>query len=175
METKIAILERKSIEKGFPLDKDVLIYIANNVQNNIRELEGALNKVVVIHQLSNSVPTLKSVRNALSDYVSSLQAKSLTAKEIIEAVSRFYEISLKEIAGNSRRKELVGPRQVAVYLIREELNSSYPSIGQEMGGRDHTTAMHAYNKILKEVKENDNEKLKQDLESIKQLYANPLY
>lgn len=175
METKIAILERKSIEKGFPLDKDVLIYIANNVQNNIRELEGALNKVIVIHQLSNSVPTLKSVRNALSDYVSSLQAKSLTAKEIIEAVSRFYEVSLKEIAGNSRRKELVGPRQVAVYLIREELNASYPSIGQEMGGRDHTTAMHAYNKILKEVKENDNEKLKQDLESIKQLYANPLY
>lgn len=175
METKIAILERKSIEKGFPLDKDVLIYIANNVQNNIRELEGALNKVVVIHQLSNSVPTLKSVRNALSDYVSSLQAKSLSAKEIIEAVSRFYEVSLKEIAGNSRRKELVGPRQVAIYLIREELSSSYPSIGQEMGGRDHTTAMHAYNKILREVKENDNEKLKQDLESIKQLYANPLY
>ncbi|MDP3836628.1 MAG: chromosomal replication initiator protein DnaA [bacterium] len=175
METKIAILERKSIEKGFPLDKDVLIYIANNVQNNIRELEGALNKVVVIHQLSNSVPTLKSVRNALSDYVSSLQAKSLTAKEIIEAVSRFYEVSLKEISGNSRRKELVGPRQVAIYLIREELSSSYPSIGQEIGGRDHTTAMHAYNKILREVKENDNEKLKQDLESIKQLYANPLY
>ncbi|MGE5425526.1 MAG: chromosomal replication initiator protein DnaA [Bacillota bacterium] len=175
METKIAILEKKSLEKGFPLDKDVLIYIANNVQNNIRELEGALNKVIVIHQLNNSVPTLKSVRNALSDYVSSLQAKSLTAKEIIEAVSRFYEISHKDIVGTSRRKELVGPRQIAIYLIREELNSSYPSIGQEIGGRDHTTAMHAYNKILGELKENDNERLKQEIESIKQLYANPLY
>jgi len=175
METKVAILEKKSQEKGFPLDKDVLIYIANNVQNNIRELEGALNKVIVIHQLNNSIPTLKSVKNALSDYVSSLQAKSLTAKEIIDSVSRFYEISLKEITGNSRRKELVGPRQVAIYLIREELNSSYPNIGHEMGGRDHTTAMHAYNKILNEIKDKDNEKLKQDLESIKQLYANPLY
>lgn len=175
VETKIAILEKKSIEKSFPLDKDVLIYIANNVQNNIRELEGALNKVIVIHQLNNSVPTLKSVKNALSDYVSSLQAKSLSPKDIIEAVARFYEISVKEITGNSRRKELVGPRQVAIYLIREELNTSYPSIGQEMGGRDHTTAMHAYNKIRNEVGENENEKLKQEMESIKQLFGGSPY
>ena len=175
VETKIAILEKKSIEKSFPLDKDVLIYIANNVQNNIRELEGALNKVIVIHQLNNSVPTLKSVKNALSDYVSSLQAKSLSPKDIIEAVARFYEISLKEITGNSRRKELVGPRQIAIYLIREELNTSYPSIGQEMGGRDHTTAMHAYNKIRNEIGENENEKLKQEMESIKQLFGSSPY
>jgi chromosomal replication initiator protein len=175
VETKIAILEKKSLEKSFPLDKDVLMYIANNVQNNIRELEGALNKVIVIHQLNNSIPTLKSVKNALSDYVSSLQSKSLTPKEIIEAVSRFYEISIKDMIGDSRRKELVGPRQAAIFLIREELNTSYPSIGQEMGGRDHTTAMHAYNKILTEIKEKDNEKLKQELESIKQLFTNLSY
>jgi len=175
IETKIAILEQKSLEKNFPLDKDVLMYIANNVQNNIRELEGALNKIIVIHQLNNSIPTLKSVKNALSDYVSSLQVKSLTPKEIIEVVSRFYEISVKDIIGNSRRKELVGPRQVAIFLIREELNTSYPSIGQEMGGRDHTTAMHAYNKILNEIKENDNEKLRQEIESIKQLFNNSAY
>ena len=175
VETKIAILEKKSLEKNFPLDKDVLMYIANNVQNNIRELEGALNKVVVIHQLNNSVPTLKSVKNALSDYVSGLQLKTLTPKEIIEAVSHFYEISLKDLIGNSRRKELVWPRQVAIYIIREELNTSYPSIGQEMGGRDHTTAMHAYNKILTELRDNENEKLKQEIDSVKQLFTNPNY
>jgi len=175
VETKIAILEKKSIEKGFPLDKDVLVFIANNVQNNIRELEGALNKVIVIHQLNNSVPTLKSVKTALSDYVSSLQTKSLTPKEIIEAVANFYEISMKDITGSSRRKELVGPRQAAIYLIREELSTSYPSIGQEMGGRDHTTAMHAYNKILNEVKDGGNEKLKQDLELIKQIFSSSPY
>ncbi|MDD2681129.1 MAG: chromosomal replication initiator protein DnaA [Patescibacteria group bacterium] len=175
VETKIAILEKKSLEKSFPLDKDVLVFIANNVQNNIRELEGALNKVIVIHQLNNSIPTLKSVKTALSDYVSSLQAKSLTPKEIIEAVSSFYEINIKDITGSSRKKELVGPRQAAIYLIREELNTSYPSIGQEMGGRDHTTAMHAYNKILKEVTEGENEKLKQDLESIKQIFSSSPY
>jgi chromosomal replication initiator protein len=175
VETKIAILEKKSLEKNFPLDKDVLIYIANNVQNNIRELEGALNKIIVIHQLNNSIPTLKSVKNSLSDYVSGLQAKSLTPKEIIEAVARFYEINFKDLIGNSRRKELVGPRQAAIFLIREELNTSYPSIGQEMGGRDHTTAMHAYNKILHEIKENENEKLKQELESIRQTFTNSPY
>jgi chromosomal replication initiator protein len=175
IETKIAILEKKSLEKNFPLDKDVLIYVANNVQNNIRELEGALNKIIVIHQLNNSVPTLKSVKNALSDYVSDIQAKSMTAKDIIEAVARFYELSIKDVIGSSRKKELVKPRQISVYLIREELGSSYPNIGQELGGRDHTTAMHAYNKILKEVKENDNEKLKQEIESIKQTLKNQPY
>jgi len=175
VETKIAILEKKSIEKGFPLDKDVLVFIANNVQNNIRELEGALNKVIVIHQLSNSIPTLKSVKTALSDYVSSLQAKSLTPKDIIEAVANFYEINIKDIVGNSRKKELVGPRQVAIYLIREELSSSYPSIGQELGGRDHTTAMHAYNKISNELVDGENEKLKQDIESIKQIFSSSPY
>lgn len=175
METKIAILENKSLEKNFPLDKDVLIYIANNVQNNIRELEGALNKVIVLHQLNNSVPTLKSVKTALSDYVSDIQAKSMNAKDIIEAVAHFYELNIKEITGSSRKKELVKPRQVAIYLIREELGSSYPSIGNDIGGRDHTTAMHAYNKILKEVKENENEKLKQEIASIKQTLSNHPY
>lgn len=175
IETKIAILEKKSLEKNFPLDKDVLIYVANNVQNNIRELEGALNKIIVIHQLNNSVPTLKSVKNALSDYVSDIQAKSMTAKDIIEAVARFYELNIKDVTGSSRKKELVKPRQISIYLIREELGSSYPNIGQELGGRDHTTAMHAYNKILKEVKENDNEKLKQEIESIKQTLKNQPY
>jgi len=175
IETKIAILEKKSLEKNFPLDKDVLIYVANNVQNNIRELEGALNKIIAIHQLNNSVPTLKSVKNALSDYVSDIQAKSMTAKDIIEAVARFYELNIKDVTGSSRKKELVKPRQIAIYLIREELGSSYPNIGQELGGRDHTTAMHAYNKIMREIKENDNEKLKQETESIKQTLKNQPY
>ncbi len=175
IETKIAILEKKSLEKNFPLDKDVLIYVANNVQNNIRELEGVLNKIIVIHQLNNSVPTLKSIKNALSDYVSDIQSKSMSAKDIIEIVARFYELNIKEITGNSRKKELVKPRQISAYLIREELGASYPNIGQELGGRDHTTAMHAYNKIVKEIKENENEKLKQEIESIRQSLKNQSY
>ncbi len=169
IETKIAILEKKSIEKGFPLEKDVLAYIADHVQNNIRELEGALIKVIVSHQFKNITPTIKSVKEILGDFISNIQTRSLSPRDIIEAVAKFYNISNKDITGNSRKKELVWPRQIAVYIIREELNTSYPTIGNELGGRDHTTAMHAYNKVYQEVKENGNEKIKQELESIKQL------
>ncbi|MFA7088272.1 MAG: chromosomal replication initiator protein DnaA [Patescibacteria group bacterium] len=171
IETKIAILEKKALEKGCPLEKDVLSYIADHVQNNIRELEGALTKIIVSHQFKGLNPSLKSVKEVLGDYISNIQSRSLTPKEIIEATAKFYNLSPKDLTGQSRKKELVWPRQVAIYLIREELNSSYPSIGAEMGGRDHTTAMHSYNKIYQEVKENENEKIKQELESIKQLFS----
>ncbi|MFZ4648561.1 MAG: chromosomal replication initiator protein DnaA [Patescibacteria group bacterium] len=175
IETKLAILERKSEEKNFPLDKEVLLFIANHIQNNIRELEGALNRVIVHHQLKNAIPTIRSVKEILSDLIANIQLKSLTPKEIIETVAKFYDISYKDIAGSSRKKELVWPRQIAIYLIREELNTSYPTIGQELGGRDHTTAMHAYNKINLELKERENERVKQEIESIKQLLAGSVY
>ncbi len=169
IETKIAIIESKLEEKKYNLNEEIINYIANNIQNNIRELEGALNKIIVWHQMSNSSPDIKSVKQVLGDYVSNIQTKSLSPKEIIDAVAKFYEISSKEVIGKSRKKELVWPRQIAIYLIREELQSSYPNIGEVMGGRDHTTAMHAYNKIHKEIKENNNERIKQEAESIKQL------
>ena len=172
IETKIAILENKAIEKGCPLDKDILLYIAENVQNNIRELEGALIKIIAAHQFKGITPTLKTVKEVLNDFISNIQSKALSPKEIIDASAKYYNISYKDLVGNSRKKELVWPRQVAIYLIREELNTSYPSIGHELGGRDHTTAMHAYNKIQKELKENDNGKIKQELESVRQLFHN---
>ena len=170
IETKVVILENKSLEKGLKLEKDVLIYIADNVKNNIRELEGALNKVIAYHQLKNIEPSIDTVKEVLGDFISNIQSRSMSAKDIIEIVAKFYNISNKDIIGSSRKKELVNPRQVAVYLIREELGSSYPSIGNELGGRDHTTAMHAYNKILNEVKNENNERLKQEINSIKQLF-----
>ena len=171
IETKIVILEKKAIEKGCSLSPDILAYIAENVKNNIRELEGALTKVIAAHQFKGLTPDLKSVKEILSDFVSNIQAKSLTPKEIVEAVGKFYNVSYKELIGNSRKKELVWPRQISIFLIREELNTSYPAIGQELGGRDHTTAMHAYNKIYQEVKEKGNEKIKQEINSIRQLFC----
>lgn len=170
IETKVVILENKANEKGFPLDKEVLIYIAEHVQNNIRELEGALNKIIAFHQLKGLEPNIKTVKEVLGDFISNIQSRSMSPKDIIEAVSKFYGTSSKEIIGNSRKKEVVWPRQIAIYLIREELNTSYPTIGNELGGRDHTTAMHAYNKIYHEVKDKGNEKIKQELESVKQLF-----
>ncbi len=170
VETKIAILEKKANEKNFKLDKEILSYISDHVQNNIRELEGALNKIIAFHEFRSIAPTLSSVKETLSDYISNIQSKSLSPKEIIEATAKFYNITYKDLVGQGRKKELVYPRQIAIYLIREELNTSYPSIGEELGGRDHTTAMHSYNKIVNELK--NNEKIKQEIDSIKQSLTN---
>ena len=171
IETKVAILEKKAIEKNFPLDGEILAYIAEHVQNNIRELEGALNKVIVFHQFRGIKPDLKSVKEILNDYIANIQSKSLSPKDIIDATAKYYNLNLKDLVGQSRKKELVKPRQISIYLIREELNTSYPTIGEELGGRDHTTAMHSYNKIVKEIQNENNEKLKQELESIRQLFG----
>jgi len=170
IETKIAILEKKSIEKGCPLNKEILTYIAEHVQNNIRELEGALTKVIASHQFKGLTPSIKSVKEILNDYVSNIQLKSLSPKEVIEATAKFYNLTYKDLIGQSRKRELVWPRQIAIFLIREELGTSYPAIGTELGGRDHTTAMHSYNKICMEVKEKGNEKVKQEVASIRQLF-----
>ncbi|NCD00651.1 chromosomal replication initiator protein DnaA [bacterium] len=168
IETKIAILEKKSSEKKLKLDNEILEYIALNIHNNVRELEGALNRVVAHHELMNIQPNLESVKNVLSGLMANIQSKSLSPKDIIEAITKYYDITQKDLLGKGRKKELVKPRQMAIYLIRKELNTSYPTIGNELGGRDHTTAMHAYNKIEKELE--TNEKIKQELNSIKNLF-----
>jgi chromosomal replication initiator protein len=170
VETRVAILEKKCREKNYSLEKDILHYIATNIQSNIRELEGALNRLIAYHEFNNYKPTIDTAKSILSGLMSTFQQKSTTPKSIIEAVSRFYDIGLKDIVGKSRKKELAGPRQIIMYLLREEINTSYPTIGHELGGRDHTTAMHAYNKISRELKEN--EKMKQEIDSIKQLIYN---
>ena len=170
IETRVAILENKCKEKNYKLDHSILYYIAENIQNNIRELEGALNRIIAFHEFNNSTPTLETTKSILNNIISNFQAKSITTKDIIASVIKYYDIDVKEILGKGRKKELVQPRQLIMYLMREEINTSYPTIGSEIGGRDHTTAMHAYNKISKEVI--DNEKLKQDINSIKQLIYN---
>jgi len=172
IETRVAILETKCRERNYPLDKEILTYIANSVQNNIRELEGALNRLIAYHEFNNSTPTLDTAKAVLNNILSSIQQKSTSPKEIVEAVAKFYNIDVKDIMGKGRRKELIKPRQITMFLMRKEISASYPTIGQELGGRDHTTAMHACNKILREIKKN--EKIKQEIESIKQFIYNGL-
>jgi chromosomal replication initiator protein len=140
------------------------------VQNNIRELEGALNRLIAYNEFNNTKPSLDSTKNILASLMSNIKPKSTTSKEIMDAVSKFYDIAINDIIGKSRKKELVYPRQITMFLLRKELNTSYPTIGQELGGRDHTTAMHAYNKIVKEIE--NNERMKQDIDSIKQVLYN---
>jgi chromosomal replication initiator protein len=170
LETRIAILEAKLKERQFNLNKEIIQYLATTIQNNVRELEGALIKIIAQHELDGRPITLENVKNALSSLSSRSSDKAINAKELIKIVADFYNLKIESLSGNCRKKELVNPRQIAMYLLREELEISYPSIGQEFGGRDHTTAMHAYQKI-KKVLENNN-RVKQEIESLKQkLYS----
>lgn len=170
LETRIAILKRKCEQKNFGLSDEVAQYIASNVQNNIRELEGALNRVLVAHELRRETPTVESVRDLLSSYAASTNRGAITMRLILRTVAEFYDLAEDEISSDSRKKELVMPRQVAMYLMREEIHASYPNIGQELGGRDHTTAMYAYQKITKEISED--EKIQGDITLIKQRLYN---
>ncbi|MEI6511509.1 MAG: chromosomal replication initiator protein DnaA [Candidatus Uhrbacteria bacterium] len=169
-ETRVAILDTKCREKSFPLDRDILHHMATLVQSNVRELEGALNKVIAFHQFKNQTPTVESVRPILSSFQPNSAKKSVTPRQLIQIVATYFDLQIPDLLGKSREKRLAFPRQITMYLMREEMKSSYPSIGTELGGRDHTTAMHAYDKISGIVTED--EKLQHDLELIKQrLYA----
>src|SRR3989344_4552774 len=121
---------------------------------------------MAFHQLNNSVPSLDSVKALLSGISANPKKAGLTSKKIIRVVSEFYDISLESLLGSSRKKELVRPRQVAMFLLRHEIKASFPNIGQDLGGRDHTTAMHACGKIA-ELMDSD-EKTKNDVLVLKQ-------
>lgn len=170
LETRMAILETKCAEKSFDLDQDVLHFLADQIHENVRELEGALTRIIAQHQLQNTPATLESVKKMLTGMKLSGQKKVVTPRELIEIVSEFYGIGLPDILGASRKKSLVVPRQIIMYLLREEMRKSFPQIGEELGGRDHTTAMHAYDKVCRLL--NEDEQIKQEINTLKQrLYA----
>ncbi|NCS72049.1 MAG: chromosomal replication initiator protein DnaA [Candidatus Magasanikbacteria bacterium] len=171
LETRTAILQSKCQEKNFSIGEDIIDLIATTVQSNIRELEGALNKVIAYHQLKNIEPSKESVRATLSSFEERGLKKILTPKELIALVAKFYGIDLDDILGKSREKRLSFPRQIAMHLLREEIKLSYPAIGQELGGRDHTTAMHAHTKIKKLL--HTDAKLREEVELIKQQAKSP--
>jgi chromosomal replication initiator protein len=165
LETRIAILQHKAAVKDFEIGNEALNYIASNIQNNIRELEGALSRVMVSCELKQVEPTLPNVKKILSDIIHSGRKKGVNPKQIIQAVADFYDIDNQALSSRSRRKDIVKPRQIAMFLMREELQASFPGIGAHLGGRDHSTAMHAYEKIRQEIEQNEN--LEQDIGRIK--------
>ncbi|MFH1946719.1 MAG: chromosomal replication initiator protein DnaA [Candidatus Magasanikbacteria bacterium] len=171
LETRVAILKSKAQEKRFEIKDELLQMIATTIQSNIRELEGALNKVIAFHELKNIEPNKDTVKSILSSFEGQSLKRSLTPKELVSTVADFYGVEIIDVIGKSREKRLAQPRQIVMFLLRDELKLSYPAIGTELGGRDHTTAMHAHTKIGTEI-END-PKIKQDIEAIKQrLYVN---
>lgn len=164
-ETRLAILKTKSKEKGGALGDEVLEYIATQVQKNVRELEGVLNRVVAISQIYNRSPDIKEVKNILNAYLA-VPYRKTSPQVILKTVADFFNIPAADLTKRSRKKEVVKPRQIAMYLLREEIKLSFPEIGQKLGGRDHSTVIHACEKIKRE--ESVDEPLKNELVMIRQ-------
>lgn len=170
VETRTAILQSKMPEKTLALSEEIIQTIATLVATNIRELEGALNRVIAHFELTRTDPSVEAVKEILSNISQQSRRGVVTAKQILHEVVSFYEVELDHILGSSRKKELVIPRQVIMYLMREEVQASFPNIGSELGGRDHTTVMHACKKISKEIA--TNEKLLSEINAIKERLYN---
>jgi chromosomal replication initiator protein len=151
-ETRMAILKEKCGILGLSFSDEILSIIASTIQNNVRELEGALTKIAAHAKLKNTLPTTELCQSILS---SINPKKIVNLKKIIQETVNFYDIKERDILSDSRKKEIVRPRQIIMYLLREELNASFPFIGRKMGNKDHTTVMHAYKKITNEIKENE--------------------
>ena len=168
-ETRLAILKKKIIDRNIEFEDETLDFIAATIQKNVRELEGALNRVIAFAQIYNRIPDLKEVKNILQVY-QSVPHRKTSPQTILKTVADFYNISTADLTKRSRKKEVVRPRQIAMYLLREEVSLSFPEIGQKLGGRDHSTVIHACDKIKKEEAGDDT--LKQDLTLIRERVYN---
>lgn len=144
-ETRCAIVQSKADAVGIELPMDVVEYLANHVQTNIRELEGALNQLIAYCEMSNVEPDVEIVSSLVSS--SRTRPKHLSAKQVIERVSKHFQVPMEDVVGPKRDKDIVVPRQVAMYMLRSELHLSFPKIARELGRKDHTTAMHSVEKI----------------------------
>jgi len=163
-EARLAILKLKAEQKEYPLTDQIIEYIASTIQRNIRELEGALNLIIAKSKLKARPLSLEEVKIAL-EQITSNNKRVVTINQIIKTVAEFYDLGDTGLFERSRRREVVKPRQIAMYLLREDYHGSYPFIGQKLGGRDHTTALHAYEKISKELKQDP--KLVEELKQIR--------
>ncbi|MCO7175272.1 chromosomal replication initiator protein DnaA [Sporolactobacillus kofuensis] len=151
LETRIAILRKKAKAEGLDIPNEVMIYIANQIDTNIRELEGALIRVIAFSSLNNQDINVDLAAEALKDIIPSARPKTITIQDIQIAVGEEYHLKLEDFAAKKRTKSIAFPRQIAMYLARELTDSSLPKIGEEFGGRDHTTVIHAHEKITKQL------------------------
>jgi chromosomal replication initiator protein len=169
-ETRLAILRSKVGNNSGLVAEEVLTFIAHKVQKNIRELEGALTRVLAFSAIHQHQVDEDTAARLLEDIIPAGARRPLTIENIQEAVADYYQLSVEDMKGKRRDKHIVFPRQVAMYIVREETPSSLPVIGQAFGGRDHTTALHSIDKIANELKED--ERLRYEVQAIRErLYA----
>ncbi len=155
-ETRVAILKKKLELTEKTLDPEIIDYIAKNVETNVRELESALKQILAYADIVDQKPTLEMAKNQLKDILNSNQAQNISLEIIQKVVADNYQISISELKGKKRDKKYVFPRQVAIYIARELTEISYSELGNEFGGKDHSTIMHAYEKIAESIKMDSN-------------------
>ena len=165
-ETRLAILRKKAQDENIVIDDFILSNIANKIDSNIRELEGVFNKIVARASLTHSPITIELAENIINEFKYENE-KVISCDFIKETVAKYFSINKDDLSGNKRSNDIAFPRQIAMYLCRDIANMSYPQIGIDFGGRDHSTVMHACRKIEKEVKEKSNTKL--IVESVKNI------
>lgn len=153
LETRIAILRKKANVENIIVSDDVMLYIASKIHSNIRELEGALIRVVAYSSLTNSEVTEELAEEALKDILSNNKSVEITVDLIKETISKNFRIKIDDFDSKKRTRAIAYPRQIAMYLTRELTDLSLPKIGEEFGGRDHTTVIHAYDKITNDINE----------------------
>lgn len=164
-ESRIAILKKKALERDISLSDDALEYVAGSIKRNIRELEGALNAIAIQSEVSGGNLDLSAIKRLIKDNVSS--QKTVNIEDVIQTVGDFYNVDQDKIYSKTRKRNIVKPRQVTMYLLREDFSFAYPAIGEKIGGRDHTTVIHSYKKIKEELA-TDSE-LAQELSQIRSL------
>ncbi len=167
LETRIAILRAKAEEQAVPVSSDVLEFIARKVVSNIRELEGALNRVVAYASMGAMPITIELAQAVLSNVLYNPKKRQVTPERIARAVADYYGVQIDALKGQKRDKAIVVPRQIAMFLMREETDVSLLRIGAELGGRDHSTVLHACDKINRELGIND--ELRRELAAVREL------
>ena len=165
-ESRVEILKKKALTLNFAVSNEVVEYIATAITGNIRELEGILNNIFIQSQIKGRELNILDIKEIVKNNVKKKQP--IDYKKLVSVVANFYNIDEENIYRKTRKKEYVRPRQIIMYLLREDFGYSFPNIGEKIGNRDHTTAMHSYEKIRDELKENH--LLEKELETIRSIY-----
>jgi len=165
-ESRLAIIKSKCASINLFLDEDVTSYLAEAIKGNIRDLEGALNLIVCQSETKGRNLSLNEVKELVKNNVK--QKRSISHKEVVKIIADFYKIEEETIYEKTRKKEVIKPRQIIMYILREDFNISYPSIGEKLGGRDHTTVIHSYLKIKDDLKTDPS--LLQEIEKIRIMF-----
>lgn len=166
-ESRIAILSSKARSQGLSLSQEVIDYLAQSISGNIRDLEGALNTLIIHSQLKDKDVSVADVRNLIKS--NQKPKRSMAVKDVVKIISEFYSVEESSIYEKTRKKEVIKPRQIIMYILREDFNISYPSIGEKLGGRDHTTVIHSCEKIKEGLK--SDQVLGQEVSQIRNLLS----